>query len=315
MAPVVSVIMANWNGAAFLRAAAEAVLSQQGVTVELVVADDGSTDGSREILRTLAAADARVRPVELPGNGGPSAARNAGLDLARGEWLAVVDSDDLIAPGRLSRLIGAATDAGADAAADDLVYFGDPLTEGRRLMQGYARPAPWLLEAAEFARAHVAAEGLPPLGYLKPLFRRSALGGLRYDPEVRIGEDSDLLLRFLLGGGRMILVPEALYRYRRHPGSISHRWTVADLEATIAAVARLATRESAGQPDVARHLVARLAELDRQLAFQHLVDALKQGRLPAAAGRLARTPALAGMLAAAAREGLARRLRAARSKG
>ena len=116
-APVVSVVMANFRGAAHLEPAMASVLAQTERRLELILADDASDDDSVAIARRIAEADERVRVIACARNQGPAATRNLALDAARGDWIAVVDSDDLIHPERLARLIAAAEAAGADLVA------------------------------------------------------------------------------------------------------------------------------------------------------------------------------------------------------
>ena len=73
---------------------------------EILLIDDASTDGSPALARALAAADPRIQLLTLPENGGPAAARNAGIRAARGRYIAFVDADDLWRPQKLARQIG-----------------------------------------------------------------------------------------------------------------------------------------------------------------------------------------------------------------
>jgi glycosyltransferase involved in cell wall biosynthesis len=100
--PLISVIMPMRNAERFVRASAESVLAQRDVELELVVVDDGSMDRSAEIVRAIG--DDRIRIIDGPKRG-ISAAFNAGLAAARGEFVARCDSDDFYRPGRLSRQI------------------------------------------------------------------------------------------------------------------------------------------------------------------------------------------------------------------
>ncbi len=307
-APDVSVVMANWNGAAFLPEAVASVIAQEGVTLELLIADDGSTDDSQAVIGRLAGADTRIVVVPRGRRGGPAAARNRALAVARGRWVAIVDSDDVILAGRLARLVSAAETMGADVAADDLAYFGEPATHGRTLIDGRAGPEPVVLSAEAFLQGHIPRYRRPAWGYLKPVIRRSALGALRYDESLRIGEDSDLLLRLLLGGRRLVVVPEPLYGYRRHAGSVSHRWAP-EIVSRIAAHQRAMLAEYPGLPPALRVLMReRLAGLERRVAFEELVVALKHGAGGDAIAVLARRPALVWQLGEAAVQGFARRL-------
>ena len=93
--PDISVIIPVYNVAPYLRRCTDSVLSQKGPSLEVLLIDDGSTDGSGALCDAIAAEDARVQVVHKP-NGGLSSARNAGLDLAQGHYVSFVDSDDYL---------------------------------------------------------------------------------------------------------------------------------------------------------------------------------------------------------------------------
>lgn len=97
----VSAVLPAFQGASTLRAALDSVLGQRPAPDEVLVVDDGSTDRTAEIAAELAAADPRVRLHRQP-NAGPSAARNAGVALATGPWIAFCDADDEWLPGKLA---------------------------------------------------------------------------------------------------------------------------------------------------------------------------------------------------------------------
>jgi succinoglycan biosynthesis protein ExoO len=96
--PSVSVIMANYNGAAHLAEAITSVQRQSLWDLKIIVSDDASTDDSVRVVVGLAAEDHRIRIVRSDRNGGPAAAHNRALAVARGEWIAIMDSDDLMHP-------------------------------------------------------------------------------------------------------------------------------------------------------------------------------------------------------------------------
>jgi hypothetical protein len=104
-APLVSVVMINFNGRPWLEKSVESVLANQNVPFELIVVDDCSTDGSRDYLDSVAVRDDRVRVVHQAVNGGISVARNAGIDVARGTYISIIDSDDLFLPDTLARQV------------------------------------------------------------------------------------------------------------------------------------------------------------------------------------------------------------------
>jgi len=100
-AGLVSVVIAVRDRHRQLPEAVDSVLTQTGVDVEVVVVNDGSTDGTAEVADGLAAQHDNVRVVHQA-NAGPSAARNTGVALTTGRWLTFLDSDDLMMPGRLA---------------------------------------------------------------------------------------------------------------------------------------------------------------------------------------------------------------------
>ena len=97
----VDIIIPVYNRAALVREAIESALtSAPDIPVEVIVVDDASTDGTWDFLRGLD--DPRVRTFRMERNGGQSAARNRGLDVARGTYIKFLDSDDVLTPGHLS---------------------------------------------------------------------------------------------------------------------------------------------------------------------------------------------------------------------
>jgi glycosyltransferase involved in cell wall biosynthesis len=101
MIPVVSVVLPVFNQARYLAASIDSILSQRFGDLELIVVDDGSSDGSIEVARAIG--DPRLRTVALPGHQGQAAARNQGVALVRGAYTAFLDSDDVALPDRLER--------------------------------------------------------------------------------------------------------------------------------------------------------------------------------------------------------------------
>ncbi len=100
--PQVSVIIPTYNRHAMLREALGSVLAQRDVDFELIIIDDGSTDGTAHLLDELTKRDPRLIAMYTE-NRGPAAARNRGVELARASWIAFLDSDDLWTPTKLAR--------------------------------------------------------------------------------------------------------------------------------------------------------------------------------------------------------------------
>lgn len=103
--PLVSIITPVYNASRWLPETLASVRAQTFSDWEQILVDDGSTDNSREIAEEAARTDARFRLLRTPHNGGPSAARNYGLDAARGRFIAFLDADDLWLPEKLARCI------------------------------------------------------------------------------------------------------------------------------------------------------------------------------------------------------------------
>ncbi len=277
--PIVTVLMANYNGDRFIEAALQSALQQTLHAIEVLVIDDGSTDGSVALIAAAAERDNRIRLIASSANRGPGAARNLGLAAARGRWIAVADSDDLMHPERLERLVTAAEADQADIVADDLLLFDDAQRRPpETLLRGAVALAPTDISLNRFIHANALHRGRAVLGYLKPIIRSAFLArsGVRYDPRLRIAEDYDLLARLLLAGARFRLYPELTYFYRKHESSVSHRLTRHSLEPMLSADNAFRACLGAREPGVRAALDARRATLLRALAFDDLVSAVKQ---------------------------------------
>ena len=115
--PVISVVMPVYNAECFLAAAIESVLRQTFRNWELLLVDDASTDNSLRIACEYASKDTRIRVVHNDRNLGVSATRNRGILLARGQWIALLDSDDYWLPDKLNKQLGL-----ADKSQADIIY-------------------------------------------------------------------------------------------------------------------------------------------------------------------------------------------------
>ena len=291
--PLVSVVTANFNGARFLASAARSVLGQSLVDLEWLIADDASTDGSAQAIAELARTDPRVVFLPAAANGGPACARNRALAAARGQWIAVFDIDDEMAPNRLGRLIAHAVADRADIIVDNLMLFGDDSHgSDRPFLSGEACARARWITLADYINSARMYSRQPGLGYLKPIFRADALGDLRYREDLRIGEDYDLVVRLLARGARLRLEPVAYYRYRRHGASISAVLQPHHIEQMLAADADigLETCRRLTVPAARRAQVRRRRSLEAALAYDRIIVALKARRLATALATSLRRP-------------------------
>ncbi len=268
-------------------------MNQNGVDVQVIVADDCSTDTSCAIARSFASSDPRVICLEISVNGGPAAARNAALDHARGDWIAVLDSDDLIHPDRSIRLIQEAVESGAHIVADDLILFDDAGAMPTRsfLQKPRTRQAHWI-GLADYLGDTVMYGRRPNLGFLKPVMNRlwMAQAGLRYDPRLHIAEDDDLIVQALLAGARYRIMPEPLYFYRKHGHSISHRLSPQNADRMVSAIDRIAPSIASCDDDVRRAWRHRSRSIASASAFAHMVAAIKSKNLSSLVRLAAQNP-------------------------
>jgi succinoglycan biosynthesis protein ExoO len=220
----VSVIIAAYNAKAFIERAISSALKQSLPPLEVVVVDDCSNDGTREWLRSFSVQHPTVKIVELSQNGGPSAARNAGIEAAQGEWLAILDADDAFAPERLARLVPFAVENNCDFVADDLAYY-DAVAEtvvGRGIGEETALPLN-RVTLKDFLAHNLADGNGMDWGLLKPVFRHTTLieRNIRYDTSIKHGEDFQIIVELLLSGAKLQILPEPLYLYTQRHGTQS----------------------------------------------------------------------------------------------
>ncbi len=189
MQPEISVIMTSYNTAGYIQRAVDSALSQEGVSLELIIVDDVSPDNSWEVISALQ--DPRIKAKRQEQNGGPSVARNTAISMASGQWLVVLDSDDVFEPGRLARMLAKAKADQADIVIDNLLVYRE--ADGASFPMFAEMPA--TLNLAGFIRGNQSFLGGFTLGYAKPMFSRAFLERhqLAYDPSIRIGEDYFLL--------------------------------------------------------------------------------------------------------------------------
>lgn len=192
-----SVIVPAYNAEKTIRQSLDSILHQTRAVDELIVINDGSTDGTEKILqeyREAYPACFRFRTVE---NGGQGRARNIGFDLSTGGWVGYVDSDDWIDPEMYERLIDAAEREHADLAlCEVLAHFPDGST-AREYIYREARA----MAAAGFAN--------------NKLFRRSLIENVRFPEEKLWYEDAEFTAVAIHRAGKIAHLADPLYHYRR----------------------------------------------------------------------------------------------------
>lgn len=315
--PDVSILIAAWQAEAFLVRSIENALGQEGVTVEVIVVDDASTDDTFGVARAMADGDGRVTALRLPENAGPSGARNAALAQARGTWIAVLDADDRMVPRRLQRMIALAEKVGDEGGAVDIVLgnlaevdeTGQPLSDEPFI----ADPdAPVRLTTERFVAGNLRVVGGHNLGYLKPLVRRAFLEreGISYDTDLRNGEDFHLVLCCLLSGANVWFSPDPDYLYTRRKGSVSTVSAIDHLNALIRSETDMLVHPAL-TPELRELLGKRRRGLIDLRTTETVLQALRARRIGRARAALAARPRAATLVLRQLSEGLWRRLRRA----
>lgn len=208
-APKVSVVMPVHNRGAMVGAAIESLLRQTLAAIEVVVVDDGSTDDT--VARLRAIPDARMVVVEQGHNTGIPAARNAGLAAARGDYVAILDSDDLALPERLARQ-AAFLDANPGIAL--VATLSEEIrADGRATGKVKRRPLD-----ADAIRAHALFRC--PVLQSTVMARRTVLERYPYDPAFPVCSDYEMFARLTWEHAAATL-PQVLVKRRVHEGSIS----------------------------------------------------------------------------------------------
>lgn len=218
---MISVIVPVYNVAPYLAACIDSILAQTLTDLELLLVDDGSTDGSGDICDDYACRDARVTAMHQS-NAGPSAARNAALDVAQGDFVAFVDSDDVIHSRYLELLHGLITEA------DDIDIVQAPyqiVPDAQRARYGHERLAAALpacnkrceLTPRQALEAMLYQTGTADSSPCK-LFRRTLFEGLRFPVAFRVYEDLYLMAQLYPRIRRMVWVDVPIYFYFKQDG-------------------------------------------------------------------------------------------------
>ncbi len=235
----VCVIIAAYRAEDTVGRAVASALRERDVS-EVIVIDDASPDATGARAQAADDGTGRLTVIRLAENGGPAAARNHALTLSTAAFVAVLDADDFVLPGRFAMLL--AMD-GFDLAADNIVFVTPDRAHTLRI-EGLPAFSSEIrtLDAAAFAAGNLARPGVQrgELGFLKPLMSRAFLDRhhLSYDPGLWLGEDYDLYMRMLLAGARFGVTRRVGYCAVVRPGSLSGQHRTADLGALMQASSR-----------------------------------------------------------------------------
>lgn len=227
--PLVSVIMPARNAERTVRDSVASVLNQGCKDLELLVVDDGSTDGTRKVLNTIT--DSRLRILE-GGGAGVSHARNVGISESRGTFVAFADSDDLLEPEAVEGAVKLIEKHRCDMVIGGMCKVWP---DGREVAFSIDSGSP-----VEFKGEEISALIEATVGYSSPLdprlstshltgswcrlVRRHQLDGLQFDESLSIGEDTVFNVAVLKRCSCVVVTPEIWYSYRQNSGSAVYRY-------------------------------------------------------------------------------------------
>lgn len=200
--PAVSVVMPTFNDRPVIAAAVDSILAQTFTAWELIIVDDASTDGTAEFIEATYA-DPRIRLIRMDNNSGSGPCRNRAIDAARGEFIAVMDADDVSLPERLSLQVNRLR------AAPDLVAVSAQVLE----FGTWGGPVlgSWPTSPTDIALRQESQK--MPIPHPAAMFRKEALVEVgAYDTECRRAQDYGLFLR--LADARLETLSEPLVMYR-----------------------------------------------------------------------------------------------------
>ncbi|MGE0740466.1 MAG: glycosyltransferase family 2 protein [Hyphomonadaceae bacterium] len=304
-APRIAVLIAAYNAEATLDRAVASALAQPE-TAEVCIVDDCSSDATLALARAWSERDGRVVALAQSVNCGPASARNAAIAATSAPWLTILDADDYMLAGRLKATMTMAGEA--DFIADALMR----VSEGETPDPPAAPKASSPLTFEAFVRGNLGqTRGPLDLGFLKPIFSRAFIEthGLRYQEQMRLGEDYEFYARALALGARFVTCGPAGYVSVERAGSLSKDHSEADLrrlrdcDAGLSEVRPLSAQER-------RALRAHWTSVDCRLQWRRLISAVKARNAGAALATF-HTPAAATYLAARLAEQAVLRTRAA----
>ncbi len=214
--PELSIIVPIYKVEKYLDECIQSILHQTFTDLELILVDDGSPDACPQMCDAAAEQDSRVRVIHQK-NGGLSAARNTGIEAARGNWLGFVDSDDFVAPDFYEKLYNAAVNADADCAVCSVQLIHE---DGSRM----DTPPQWKVYGGGYTGEDILKtitwqNNAPYLVAWNKLYRREVFRTLHY-PVGRINEDVFVFAELFDTIKKVACVEQPLYFYRQRTGSI-----------------------------------------------------------------------------------------------
>ena len=211
---LLTVIVPVYNVELYLDRCVQSIIQQTYKNLEIILVDDGSTDGSSEMCDQWAQKDSRIQVIHKK-NGGLSSARNAGLDISEGEFLSFIDSDDFIELDMYQTMMDALQNSGKDIACCGRIVD----LWGKRKKKEYTRSEPKVYSREEAMKEVLCLRDIDVSAWDK-IYRKELFEGIRY-PEGKISEDAVIIFQLLEKTNGVIHVGRDFYHYIYRQGSIS----------------------------------------------------------------------------------------------
>ncbi len=280
MPPDVSLIIPVFNNELYLDESLSSARAQEGLSLEIIIIDDGSTDASLSKIKAHAENDPRIIVI-AQANQGVSAARNAGLDRASGKWLAFLDGDDWLAPGSLAAWHQQAEQGTLDCLlCNGFSFKSDPQAFLASKPLAILRKQPWdsTLTGADWIVQGVQLREWPHYVWLQ-FCRRSVIEAahLRFRRDM-IHEDIPWTVQLALAVKRLAFSQSPRYGYRRNPASLTQSRSADKVHHRIASylkVAALLKTLSDGQPPALRKALQK--QILREMG--HFLGLMRKGNV------------------------------------
>lgn len=210
---IVSIIIPVYNVESFLEECLDSVCSQTYTALDIVCVNDGSTDSSLYILNKYEKRDSRIKVVSKD-NGGLSSARNAGLQLCKGEYILFVDSDDILVPNAVEIMMSELNNTKSDVLVFGAELFPKENIENSGLVS-LLSPEKQTYQGAEITETMIFDVGCCNIFVWNKLFKRSALCDIIFDEDILLGEDRCYLFDVFPKVQKVSIINDKLYLYRQ----------------------------------------------------------------------------------------------------
>ncbi|MEH7416427.1 glycosyltransferase family A protein [Neobacillus drentensis] len=225
---LISIVVPVYNSEKYIVNLLESINSQKYKNIELIIIDDGSTDSSLGVINEYLKKSNLIFDVTSQSNAGPSAARNVGIEKAKGEWMVFIDSDDLLHPNYLFDLYQVAKRYDADCSFCGTKYFEDQSEAINTLLKNEECKYRELDLEKVIMELAVAKK---KFGHCNMLYRKSIIDSfnLRYPTEYKYGEDLEFLIKYLCHCNRNIIeIDNKLFLQRKRSQSLTSKENISE---------------------------------------------------------------------------------------